>query len=291
MSAADGGVAILAGGGALPRELADRLAVRGRAVRILALRGFADRGTLRRAECAFDIVDALGIIRRLHAWRPAAVVLVGVVHRPTPRALLGAVAAAYRNRDFLLPIMRAGDDRLLRTVVGLFEREGFTVEGIATLAPELLAGVGVFGRVEPTAASRAAIGLGVRCLTALSPFDVGQAAVVAGSRIAAVEGPEGTDAMIARAQRLGRTSRLHGGEGGPVLVKMAKAGQDLRVDLPAIGPDTVRRAARAGFSGIAVGAGATLVIDRATTIEEADRRGLFVVGVDTAQDVPGEMSE
>ena len=101
-------------------------------------------------------------------------------------------------------------------------------------------------------------------LAALSPYDLGQAVVVAGDRVLAVEGPEGTDRMLARARALGRRPFGFGRRRcrATVLVKAPKAGQDLRVDLPAVGPRTVRNAARAGCVGLALEAGGTLVIDR-----------------------------
>jgi len=113
----------------------------------------------------------------------------------------------------------------------------------------------------------------------LSPYDIGQAAVVAGERVLAVEGPEGTDRMLARVRASGRTWSWRRAVGRGVLVKAPKAGQDLRVDLPAIGPRTVARAARAGLTGIAVASGRTLILDREETVRLCDRRGLFLLGV------------
>ena len=96
----------------------------------------------------------------------------------------------------------------------------------------------------------------------------------------AIEGPEGTDRMLRRVRGLRQTwfgtSRREGG----VVVKAAKQGQDLRVDMPAIGPRTVREAARAGLSGVAVGAASTLILDRDETIRIADRLGLYLTVVD-----------
>jgi hypothetical protein len=88
-----------------------------------------------------------------------------------------------------------------------------------------------------------------------------------------VEAIEGTDALVARCAALSRE-----GPGG-VLVKVKKPGQETRVDLPVIGPATVANAAAAGLRGIAVEAGAALVVDRAAVVEAADRAGLFVVGI------------
>ena len=88
-----------------------------------------------------------------------------------------------------------------------------------------------------------------------------------------VETVEGTDALLRRCAGLRRA-----GAGG-VLVKLAKTGQERRVDLPTIGATTVRVAAEAGLRGIAVEAHAALVVGRAAVVREADARGLFVVGV------------
>lgn len=276
-------VALIAGGGALPERLVDALGAHGRAVRILALRGFAERALARRADAVVDILDYKRIFSLLDSWTPAEVALVGTVHRPKPAAFAGALAA-FRNRDEIAAILGAGDDGLLGGVIRLLEERGLTVAGIDGLAPELLAGRGRLGAIVPDTVSREAVAIGRDLLRGLSPFDVGQAAVVCARRVVAVEGPEGTDAMLARVRGLRRSPRLRAIHGG-VLVKTAKDGQDLRVDLPTIGPRTVARAAAAGLLGIAVGAGKTLIIDPERTVREADRRGLFLLGLD------GELGE
>jgi DUF1009 family protein len=113
-------------------------------------------------------------------------------------------------------------------------------------------------------------------VAALGRLDVGQAAVVVRGRVLAVEAAEGTDAMIARCAELRKGGRRRGRTG--VLVKAPKPGQEERVDLPTIGPDTVERAAEAGFAGIAVTAGRVLIADRAATLGAADAHGLFLFG-------------
>ena len=102
--------------------------------------------------------------------------------------------------------------------------------------------------------------------------DVGQAVAVQAGVVLAVEAAEGTDGLIARAAGLRRQGAA------PVLVKMAKPGQELRADLPAIGPATLRALAGAGFAGIAVEAGMCVVLERDEAIALADRAGLFVAG-------------
>jgi DUF1009 family protein len=113
---------------------------------------------------------------------------------------------------------------------------------------------------------------------ALGALDVGQTAVVANGYVVAVEAAEGTDAMLERCAELRRTGRTRGRGLTGVLVKAPKPGQEERVDLPTIGPETVRRAAAARLAGVAVAAGQVLMVEHAATIEAADRHGLFLLG-------------
>ncbi|WP_298954468.1 UDP-2,3-diacylglucosamine diphosphatase LpxI [uncultured Methylobacterium sp.] len=275
-----GTVAVVAGAGRLPLLIAEALDRAGRPCRILAIRGFADAATRRRAEAAVDLLDIRGTLAHLAAWAPAGVTLAGAVARPSPAALLNTLAA-YRNRDALRALASGGDDRLLRGVLDLLEEHGHRILGVHDLAPDLMAPAGLLGAVAPQGVSPASVAAGRALLASLSPHDVGQAAVVAEHRVLAVEGPEGTDRMLARARALARRPLgLGRAPAGMVLVKEAKAGQDLRVDLPAIGPRTVRHAAAAGCAGLAVGAGTTLILDRAETVAAADRLGLFLLGLE-----------
>jgi DUF1009 family protein len=116
-------------------------------------------------------------------------------------------------------------------------------------------------------------------LDAISPFDVGQAVIVADARVLATEASEGTDQMLARVAELRRSGRIAGAPGRGVLVKAVKRDQDRRFDLPSIGPRTVEGAARAGLAGIAVLAGSTVVAEAVRVAEMADRERLFVFGV------------
>jgi UDP-2,3-diacylglucosamine hydrolase len=102
-------------------------------------------------------------------------------------------------------------------------------------------------------------------------------AVAVGGRAIALEDIEGTDGLLQRAKALRSHGRLAGKTGG-VLVKCVKPGQELRVDLPTIGPQTVTAAHAAGLSGIAVEAECSLVLEAAETVRRADALGLFVLG-------------
>jgi len=283
-----GPVVILAGGGALPVILADALARTGRDHRIMAIRGFADRTIRRRADAAIDILDVSGALARLDEWKPSGVAFAGAVTRPTPAVFLGALSAV-RNAAELKQLLARGDDHLLRAVVDMLEEHGHRVLGAHEIEPDLIVAAGQLGRVSPSADASIAIATGFRCLADLSPYDIGQALVVVGERVTAIEGAEGTDRMLRRVRSLSsgflrRVKPSHG-----ILVKSAKRGQELRIDLPAVGPRTVQQAAAAGLAGIALGAGQTLVIERARMIAEADRLGLFLVAVDPNGAIAGDL--
>jgi len=273
-------VAIVAGGGRLPIQLVEHLERMGQDYRILAFRGFAAPEVRRKAHANVDLLDLKTIMNTLDGWQPRAVSLVGAVRRPGFAALLGAYSAL-RNMQEVKEVIARGDDQVLRGAVMLIEEHGHRVVGAHELAPGLVAPRSLSGSLAPGEDDRQAIALGLDLLASLSAFDIGQGAVIARRHVLAIEGPEGTDRMLRRVGSLrqswlGLRRRKEGG----VLIKAAKRGQDLRVDMPTIGPRTVTEAAKAGLSGIAIGAGSTFVLEQEETLRTADRLGLFLVAVD-----------
>jgi UDP-2,3-diacylglucosamine hydrolase len=189
---------------------------------------------------------------------------------------------ALKTLPFLLSLGKGGDDHVLSRIVRFFEDKGYRVHGAGDVAPEIMAGVGKLGDKAPSAEDRADIDLAFEVVRALGRFDVGQAAVVIKGHVLAVEAAEGTDAMLARCAELREAGRAGRGGRGGVLVKAPKPGQEERVDMPTIGPDTVIKAAVAGLAGIAVGE-QVLMAERAATIAAANTYGLFLLGVTAEQ--------
>ncbi|WP_307437356.1 LpxI family protein [Labrys monachus] len=287
-AAGTGPLAIIAGAGRLPAEIAAELSLRGVPFAVLPLKGVADADFSAFACYPVGMLDPNGVLEQLGRLQARAVILAGAVHRPG----IGMVMAgwqAVRHREEIRRVVQGGDDNLLRGVVAFLEEHGFPVLGVRDVAPRLMAGAGPLGRHTPGPDDLADIACGHRALLAMGPSDIGQGVVVAQRRILAVEAAEGTDNMIRRVatlRRAGLVGRLQrcgrpvvSERAGGVLVKAAKPGQDFRVDLPAVGPRTVRLARRAGLSGIAVEAGAVLVVDRKATLKAADDAGLFIVGM------------
>jgi DUF1009 family protein len=163
------------------------------------------------------------------------------------------------------------------------ESEGFTVRGAHEIAPDLMIPPGPLGRHRPTEEAAAAAKLGFAALDALGPYDVGQGAVVADRRVIALEAAEGTDLMLARVADLRAAGKLKTSSDRSVFVKAPKRGQDLRLDTPAIGAETIQRVKQAGLAGIAVAAGQVMTPDMFALIAAADEAGMFVIGLEHPQ--------
>lgn len=273
---AEGPLALVCGGGSLPLAVADHVLARGRRVLLFPVRGAAKPEDYAGREHTWVHLGQFGTLARVA--RPLGcteIVLIGWLTRPS----LWGLRPDFLTLKILPRIAKAflgGDNHLLSNIAKLVEEQGFRLRGAHEVAPEILAPHGSLGRLVPDADDLANVGLGLDYLAAAGRFDIGQAAVVAGRHIVAVEAAEGTDGMLARVATLRATGRIRAPRG--VLVKAPKPQQDRRFDLPSIGPTTVAAAAKAGLSGIVVIAGETVVAEPDALREAADRAGLFVFG-------------
>jgi UDP-2,3-diacylglucosamine hydrolase len=271
-----GPLAIICGAGALPFAVADAVLARGRSVVMFALRGWADPDRVAAYKHYWGAIGQFGwVCRQARAEGCRDIVFIGTVSRP-PIWRLRFDWGMLRILPIVAKAYRGGDNHLLSGVAKAFEQQGFRLVGAHEVAPEILAPAGGLSRRQPNAQERADIGTGLQLLNAIGKFDVGQAVVVAGNHVLAVEGAEGTDKMLERVMEL--RSRQVGAAGG-VLVKAPKPGQDWRFDLPSIGPQTVEKVARAGLGGIAVMARASVMAEPQRVTALADAHNIFVVGV------------
>lgn len=272
-------VGIIAGSGVLPFAVAESLRGRGIAPFLFAVRGFCDPVQVAKFPHHWVALGQVGrLTRLLRSEGCRDIVFIGGLVRPalseirldwgTLRAI-PAIAAA----------LRGGDDHLLSGVSRIFERHGFRVVGIADVAPELLMPEGTLTRLQPDADAIADIAKGSELMRALSPFDVGQAVAVIDGHVVAVEDVGGTDALLARIARLRAEGRIRAKQKRGVLVKTPKTTQDLRFDLPTLGPTTVDGIVAAGLAGIAIVAGRTLVAEADVVVARADQAGVFVTGL------------
>jgi DUF1009 family protein len=249
-------------------------------------------------------IEQLGsFIADLKAAGVTEVCLAGRVGRPRldPTAIDPATVPLVPR---MMAALAEGDDAALRAVLGFFEEAGFAIRAAHEIVPELLPADGMLGQAEPKAGAQRDVARAVRAHVALGAADVGQALVVAEGQVIAVEAQPGTDWMLASLlardvvpaptgglfddpfgvaadimggpARMPRPRRDPALPAGGILYKAPKPGQDRRVDLPAIGPETVRRAAAAGLDGIVIEAGGVMVLDPLETVAAADRAGLFL---------------
>lgn len=275
-------VGLIAGGGALPLQLAETCAAEGAPFFVVALEGQASEALDAFPGIRLPIGRAGGIEKALRDAGCDAVVMAGRVARPDFRQIRPDLRGA-QMLPRVLQAARRGDGALLSLLVEELERAGFEVIGVEEVVRDLLARTEVYGAVRPTEQAIADIERASSIVDALGAHDVGQAAVVCDGLALAVEAAEGTDAMLHRVSELPETLRGSAERRAGVLFKGPKPGQELRVDLPTVGPETMRRADRVGLAGVAVEAGAALIVRREETVALADRAGIFVIGVDRAR--------
>ena len=256
--------AIIAGRGALPAAIVN--AGGDIATIVCALEGFLpdniDVDHVFRLE---HLGSLLGLLRQRGV---TDVCFAGSIRRPPidPSAI---DAATLPLVPLLQGAMGQGDDAALRAVVGLFEHQGFTVVGAQDLAPDLLAPEGILTKRQPDSQAESDAIRAAQIIGAMATVDVGQACVVHKGQALAIEGVFGTDWML-------QSLQARPDEAGGLLLKALKPGQDQRVDLPTIGPDTITAVKQAGLDGIVVEAGHVLILSRAETVARAQDAGLFL---------------
>jgi UDP-2,3-diacylglucosamine hydrolase len=283
-AAPQGSIAIICGGGSIPGAVADAIARTGRRPVMLAIKGWAEPKVVEQYAHHWIALGQLGRLVRLARGEGCRDVLfIGTLLRPR-LTQIRLDWQTIRMMPRIAHAFRGGDDRLLSGIAAVIEDAGLRVVGLKETAADIVAPVGVLGRNQPSPRDRADIARALEVIAALGPFDVGQAVVVADNHVLAVEAAEGTDNLLLRLAELRGGGRVAARQGIGVLVKAPKPSQDRRFDLPAIGPQTVANAARAGLAGIAVLAGNTIIADPAEVIAAADRCKLFVIAV--AGDAP-----
>ena len=272
-------IGLIAAGGVMPFAVADSLVARGLNPVLFALKGACDPVRVERFRHHWISVGQVGrAVKLFRSENCRDLVFIGTLVRPALSEIrldwgtlrvIGRVWAAFRG----------GDDHLLSGIGRILEQDGFRMVGIRDVAPDLLMPEGCITRAAPDQSAADDIARGRDVLRALSPFDIGQAAIVIDGHVVGVEDIEGTDGLLARVAHLRAEGRIRAKAARGVLVKAPKSTQDLRFDLPTIGPRTIEGAAKARLAGVAIVAGNTIVVEPQTMIEAADAAGLFVTGV------------
>lgn len=264
---------IIAGRGDLPQIVVQGCLALARPCFVVGFEGDTDASVLAQVPHVVIGMESIGVgLKALKKQGVKELVMVGPVARPELTKLRPDVTTV-RLVASLLKFRKTGDDALFRAVVDFLEGRGFTVRGVHEVLPEIVTPMGVMGRVKPDARAENDIHVGLEVARLIGAYDIGQAVVVQGGRVIGVEAAEGTDALLKRVKALQTDAP------GGVLVKVKKPQQDMRVDLPAVGPQTILNAAAAGLRGVAIEAGHTLMLHQDRMIEEANAKGLFLYGI------------
>jgi len=269
-------LAIVAGEGNLPRLIADDCDRQGQAYLLVLFGGFTPEWSVGRPQCHAEFEKPGKLFKALQVAGCQHVVFAGAMQRPN----LNPMRFDWKFLKLaptLLPALKSGDDVTLRTITAIFESENIDVIAPHCLLETLVAGEGVLGQMQPSEDDLADVARGFQIARASGLQDVGQGAVVAQGLCLAVESIQGTDAMLGFVAQTADEFRVAPTGGKGVLCKAPKPGQDWRVDMPAIGPQTLENAAKAGLAGVAVQSGGVLILGLNETIAKADKLGLFLL--------------
>lgn len=263
---------LIAGGGMMPTEIINYCNVAGRPIFAVGIEPYSNAEQLKAAPHIFAKIGEVGkILKAMSQNGVEEIVLAGGIKRPSLKELIpdweGAKLIAR------LAIKKMSDNNMFLAAIDEIERHGFKVVGIEEVVPEMLFSEGVYGKVKPTPEDLDDIQRGIKVAQALGAVDVGQSVVVQEGMVLAVEAIEGTDMMLSRASSVKKPGKA------PVMVKVLKPGQDTRTDLPAIGLQTIEQLKKYGIKGIAVEAGAILLIERDAVIRMADESKIFIIGM------------
>lgn len=278
MTSPEGKIAIVAGNGELPRHIFDELKAKGELPLLIGIDKEIDHHLAKASNAVltfgqigklFQIFEKEGVKRVIFAG--------GVSKRPDFKDLKLDLLTV-KELPTLLKIVMGGDNIVLEKIARYFEKKNMRVVGCHEIAPGLVAENGMIVGRMPAKAAMGMVRQGFAAAKAVGALDAGQAVIVEDGRVIALEGAEGTDAMLERVAALRIKNRLSKVPKFGVLVKCMKPDQDMRADLPAIGPHTVTSVVKAGLKGIVIDAGHSLILDRAKTLELARQQKIFILG-------------
>lgn len=275
------GLGIIAGSGSMPISVAKAAEAAGRPIHVIALHDTAHKDIEAFPHTWVKLGEVGRVLKILKNNDCKQLVIVGGIRRPdfsTIKFDMGVFA----NLPAILNLTVGGDNSVLTAIVSFFDKKGFEVVGAHEVASELLVESGLLGQHRPSKKDLKDIEIGLNVVTALGALDVGQCAVVASQYVLAVEAAEGTDQMLVRCKDLRQWGVEKKNKRSGVLIKCAKPGQERRIDLPTVGPQTVRGAIEAGLAGMALAANNVLMIDREEMIQLADEAGIFIIGVEAS---------
>ncbi len=268
-------IGLIAGNGSFPLLFARAAKAKGMSVVAVAMRGET------KTEIN-DLVDQITWVRvgqlskMIRAFRSAGITKAAMAGGIRKTRLFGGARPDLLTLRLLTRNAIRRDDGILRAVAAEFEKEGIEIVDSTLVMPEVLAPSGLLTNRKPDARESADLKYGLGIALKIGELDIGQTVIVKDGAVVALEAIEGTDLCIQRAGELSG--------GGAVMVKVAKPGQDMRFDVPAIGPKTIDSLRKAGIRVLGIEAGRTLLLEGDILLKRAEESGISVVGLDSTLD-------
>jgi DUF1009 family protein len=261
---------IIAGGGLLPSEIASLHQKLGGKVFIAALEGEADISSITSYTYKqFPIGSVGALLEYFIENNVKEVIIIGAITRPDLKSIKVDVTGSFLIAKILKEKF-LGDNTALKIISNFIESKSFKVVSPKKLLE--LSNYDGFHKTSATPSKQDKIDteLGIKTLKTLSNLDIGQSVIVSDGYVLGIEAAEGTDNLIRRCEVLRKTAN------GGVLVKMAKSSQDMRLDLPTIGPDTIFYLAKHGYNGLAVEKSGVIIVKPIEVINLLNKSDLFI---------------
>lgn len=266
-------IGIIAGAGLLPYEVMKSCQQDSIQYAICNFENETDKEELLNSEHQkiFKIHEISNLIRFLKAQKVTHVTLAGKFKRAEIKRLL----LDSKGIKLFAKIIKNGlaDNAILTAIIEFFENEGFEVIPPEKIAKNLNVEKGLITKLRPSKSDYDDIEYGLRILKSTASLDIGQSLIVQNKLVLGIEAAEGTDELIRRCKNLGEKGSKS------ILIKICKPTQDKRVDLPSIGPNTVRNAIENNVKGIAIESESSIFIDKDQALELANSNGIFIVGI------------
>ncbi|MBL4908183.1 MAG: UDP-2,3-diacylglucosamine diphosphatase LpxI [Sneathiella sp.] len=270
-----GRVGIIAGRGDLPLSLANNLKKQGQDPFLLLVKGEALPSDYTDFSHEIIAITKVGkFLKILKKEKCSRVTLAGPVARPDFKNILPDMEGLKLLAKISTSVSK-GDDGLMRAISSYIEEKGFQLVGAHELNTEFLADAGPLGTILPNEDDLLDIKEGIRITQAIGALDIGQAVIIRNGYVLGVEAAEGTEKLIERCAEFAWEKPAG------ILVKLAKPEQDLRADMPAVGPDTILQIVSSGLRGLAIEADRCLIVRKDEVIRLANEKGVFLYGVST----------
>ncbi|MDE2759469.1 MAG: UDP-2,3-diacylglucosamine diphosphatase LpxI [Paracoccaceae bacterium] len=260
---------LIAGRGSLPKLVYEKLVSCGDNVEITLLPG-SEHHDLTTRHTKINPDNFLDLLQKYRGMGVEHVVLAGGVDRPNQTS----ISFKQGETNNQINIM-GGDDSILKQFLTVIEEIGFKIWGVHQVIPQLVNHNGVLTEWEPSSTDKSDIILAEEIVKSIGNADIGQAAIVRNNRCIAVE-TISTDWMLDSIKDVYSTFTNGLEERGGILIKASKPNQDLRVDLPTIGPNTIQRVVSLGMSGLVIESGKVILIDLPKVIQMANQGGIFI---------------